>query len=58
MTVNRPRHPVPQLAVKDFRAMRWPAESMTLTTIAASNTSDVPVTWMGDARCVPIAGVL
>ena len=30
--------------VKDFRAIRWPPAFRTLTTMAASNTSDVPVT--------------
>ena len=38
-------------------AIRWPPEFSTFTTMAASNTSDVPVTRRLDVRWAPINGV-
>ena len=57
-TAKWPRQPVPQLAMKNFFAIRWPPEFRTLTTIAASKTSDVPVTRTVGERWAPIAGLL
>ena len=48
---------MPQLARRSAAAIRWPPEFSTFTTMAASNTSDVPVTRMVDERCAPIDGV-